>query len=305
MSNRTALVFSLSLSLFGSVGCDDATTTGSGGAGTSSSSTSKTVASGTTSATTSASGSTGSGTPNGSAGCGTTASETPGSFVAKKLDVGGVARDYFLYLPPGYDPTRAYPVVYQFHGCSSSPNKEDNNVPIEKHSGGDAIIVRGRAVGDCWDSSSNGPDVAFFDAMVAAIEAGYCADTPRRVAAGYSSGSFMTHALACARGDALRAVASIAGGQTGSNCTGDVAALLIHDQDDGTVNISASIGARDQYLAANGCAMTTQPFDPAPCMQYDGCKAGDPVVWCQTSGKGHDRQDGLAGPAFWNFLSKL
>ena len=248
--------------------------------------------------------SSGSGTM-GSVGCGHAVTEAMGQWNPKTVDVAGVTRDYFVYLPPVYDPARAYPVVYQFHGCSSNPDKESNNVPLQNESGGDAILVRGRAVADCWDTSANGPDVALFDAMVSATDAGYCADPKRRFVAGYSSGSFMTHVLACVRGAELRGVASIAGGQTGSNCTGKVAALLIHDSNDPTVNISASQGARDQYLAANGCGTTTTPFDPSPCVAYDGCTAGLPVVWCQTSGKGHDRQDALSAPAFWNFLSSL
>lgn len=306
MLNRMALGC-LVLTAIVTSGCDDTSPArggSGGGASSGSTSTGKATTAGTNS-TGSGSGSTGSGTANGSSGCGKSTTEMLGEYVPKTLDVGGVTRDYFLYLPPGYDPDRAYPVVYQFHGCSSSPDKENNNVPIEKHSGGDAIIVRGRAVENCWDTGKDGTDVAFFDAMVTTVEAGFCADTTRRFAAGYSSGSFMSHVLACARGDKLRGVATIAGGQTGSNCTGDVAALLIHDANDGQVNISASVGARDQYLAANGCGATTTPFDPAPCVAYDGCDAGLPVVWCQTAGKDHDRQDGLAGPAFWNFLSKL
>jgi poly(3-hydroxybutyrate) depolymerase len=229
--------------------------------------------------------------------------DIPDDWNAKTIDVGGATRDWFVFLPPGYDPMKPYPVVYQFHGCS--PDKESNNVPIENESKDSAIIVRGRAVADCWDTTGEGPDVKFFDAMMDAVEAGYCADVDRRFVAGYSSGSFMTHLLGCSRGALLTGVASIAGGQTGQGCTGPVAALLIHDSDDQTVNISASIGARDQYLAANHCASTTQPFDPDPCQQYDGCDAGFPVVWCQTAGHGHDRQDALAAPAFWNFFKAL
>ena len=246
----------------------------------------------------------GAGAPIGSDGCGIPLGEATGEWLPKTVDVGGATRAYFVYLPDGYDPARAYPVIYQFHGCSAPP-QENNNVPIENESGADALIVRGRAVGDCWDSSPDGPDVAFFDSMVSATEASYCADQERRFAAGYSSGSFMTHLLACVRGAELRGVASIAGGQTGAGCSGNVAALLIHDDDDGTVDISASIGARDQYLAANGCDATTTPFDPAPCVSYDGCDAGLPVVWCQTAGQDHSRQDELAAPAFWNFFSSL
>lgn len=100
-------------------------------------------------------------------------------------------------------------------------------------------------------AGANGPDVTFFDTMVATVEDAYCADSTRRFVAGYSSGAFMTHQLSCVRGDMIRGVASIAGGMGGSNCSGTVAALLIHDADDGTVNISASVNARDRYLVDN------------------------------------------------------
>ncbi len=289
--------FALSFTLACGDSSDDAT---GGTDGTSTSGTAATSGGGTTA--TGGSSTTTGGNPMGSAGCGIALAEPTGEWNAKTISVDGATREYFVYLPAGYDPMRPYLVVYQFHGCSSSPDKENNNVPIQDESGGDAIIVRGRAVGDCWDNEA---DIAFFDAMVGAIESGYCADPERRMAAGYSSGAFMTHYLACVRGAELRGVASIAGGQSGSGCTGDVAALLIHDTDDGTVNISASEGARDQHLDANGCTDATSPFDPSPCVEHQGCEAGLPVVWCQTSGNGHDRQDGLAAPAFWNFLSTL
>lgn len=230
-----------------------------------------------------------------------------GEWVAQSVDVAGTARDYWLYLPDGYDPSRAYPIVYQFHGCSDGENRQNNNPPVERESGSEAIHVRGRALGSCWETGAGGADVAFFDALIPAVEGRVCADPERRFATGYSSGAFMTHALACARGDVLRGVATIAGGQGGRSCMGSVAALLIHDTDDGTVQISASEGARDRYLEGNGCDADAPraAFDPAPCEAYAGCDARLPVVWCQTSGRGHDRQDSLAAPAFWSFLSSL
>lgn len=305
------LVASVVLPIFVACGGGSAGTTSTGGGGGSSSSngstssaTSSSQGSGGASSSSSGTG-TGAGPASGSQGCGTASADPTAQWVAKTADVSGVTRDYFVRLPAGYDETRAYPVIYQFHGCSSSAQKENNNVPVEQSSGPDAIIVRGRAVDDCWDASKSSPDVLFFDAMVAATEAAYCADTSRRFVAGYSSGAFMTHLLSCVRGDKIRGVASIAGGQGGSQCTGKVAALLIHDENDTTVQISASEAARDRYLSENGCGDTTAPFDPSPCVAYDGCDPALPVVWCQTSGKNHDRQDGFAGPAFWGFLSKL
>ena len=180
-------------------------------------------------------------------------------------------------------------------------------MPIENESGDNAILIRGRAAGQCWDNAATGPDIPYVDAMFTDTESRLCVDTGRRFAAGYSSGSFTTHVLGCTHGDMLRGVASIAGGQTGSKCTGNVAALLIHDADDTTVNISQSVSARDAYLTRNGCDVNAArtPFDPSPCESYAGCPAALPVVWCQTSGQGHSRQDGLAAPAFWHFFSGL
>jgi len=62
---------------------------------------------------------------------------------------------------------------------------------------------------------------------------------------------------------------------------------------------------RRLLLALNHCGTTTVAEDPAPCVRYQGCDPGLPVVWCQTSGKLHDRQDNLAPGAFWKFFSGL
>lgn len=243
----------------------------------------------------------------GSEGCGVDSGEATEEWLPKTVTVASVEREYFVRLPPGYDVSRPYPVVYQFHGCSDQATKENNHPPLDGQVGADAILVRGRAVDNCWESAADGPDVAFFDALVAATEGGYCADVERRFATGYSSGAFMTHRLSCERGDVLRGVATIAGGLGGNGCVGQVAALLIHDVDDPQVGIAQSEAARDRYLEDNGCEppAPTTPWDHAPCEIYAGCDAAYPVVWCQTTGMGHSRQDSLAAPAFWDFLSGL
>ena len=242
-----------------------------------------------------------------SSGCGKTTTAAPSTWVKRTLTVKGAPRDVFVFLPAGYDPARKYPVVYQLHGCSTAAERETNVVPIEKNSGAEAILVRGRAAGNCWETAETGPDVPYFDAMLEDVEGAFCVSTERRFVTGYSSGSFLAHRLACIRGDKLRGVATIAGGQAGSDCKGSVAALLIHDANDKTVNISQSETTRDSHLKRNGCASppTSTPTKSPPCVEYVGCNDGKPVVWCPTAGKDHDRQDALAAPIFWSFLSSL
>lgn len=50
---------------------------------------------------------------------------------------GSSNRPYAVRLPNDYDPTRAYPVVMLLHGCTSGTN----NLPMDRHTGEDAILV--------------------------------------------------------------------------------------------------------------------------------------------------------------------
>lgn len=243
-----------------------------------------------------------------SAGCGRAASQALNEWVEQPTkNIASVERHWWVRLPENYEPTRAYPVVFMFHGCSSATN----NVPMQNVTGDDAILVRGAGVSDgiCWDASSNGPDLAFFDQMLADVLANTCADTSRVFAAGYSSGAWLINMLECKRGDRLRATGTVAGGTPGrpSGCVGRVARIFIHDVDDTSNRIDGNYAERDRLLELNHCDAGSAPVpeDPAPCARYQGCDEGYPVIWCETSGKGHDRQDALAPKAFWKLFSEL
>jgi polyhydroxybutyrate depolymerase len=236
----------------------------------------------------------------GSSGCGESTSLASGTYVERMVD----GRQYFIRLPNGYDPSRPYPTIFEHHGCSSSANRETNVVPLAAQVGDDAIIVRGRAEENCWDTNVSSDDFAYADAVREDVSARYCVDEAHRYLAGYSSGAFMANALACARGEHFRGVAVIAGGGAGgASCTPNVAALVIHDQNDGTVNISNGRAARDAYADRNGCSDQTSSVDPSPCVAYAGCEA--PVLYCETTGRDHDRQDAFAAPVFWDFFASL
>jgi poly(3-hydroxybutyrate) depolymerase len=224
-----------------------------------------------------------------------------------KLNVAGTDRQWWVWLPTGYDPAKAYPLVFNFHGCSSS----DNIVPMQKVTGDKAILVRATGISDgvCWDANANGNDVKFFDQMLADVVAKRCVDTGRVFATGYSSGSWLVNTLECERGDKLRATGTVSGGTYGdkSKCKGKYARIFIHDADDTTNRIDqGNDKERDRLIAANHC-MSSDPVmePPPPCARYQGCDAGYPVIWCQTTGKMHDRQDALAPGAFWGLFSSL
>jgi poly(3-hydroxybutyrate) depolymerase len=241
-----------------------------------------------------------------SLGCGTSSTQTLGQFVESMVMTSGANRPYSVRLPTGYSPMRAYPVIVLLHGCGGGTN----NVAMEKSTGADAILIRGTgsAAGTCWDTKASGPDVAFFDAMVLDVKKRFCTDEHRFFAVGYSSGSWLANQLTCIRADVLRGAGTVTGGESASGqCGGPVARIFIHDEGDNDNQISGSVKARDRQLTQNMCdkSATPQAVDPSPCKLYQGCAAGYPVEWCQTTGQGHNRQDSLAGPAFWNFFKAL
>ena len=241
-----------------------------------------------------------------SMGCDQATAQAPNQWVDSMVMTGGAARPYSVRLPSNYDQKRAYPVVVLLHGCGSGTN----NVPMEKATGADAILVRGTgsAASTCWDTSANGPDVAFFDAMVLDVKARFCADEQRLFIVGYSSGSWLVNQLACIRTDVVRGGASVSGGESSNGkCGSPVARIFIHDTTDTDNAIAGGEKARDRQLTQNSCSQpaVATPVDPSPCTLYQGCTAGDPVEWCQTSGKAHGRQDDFAPSTFWNFFKAL
>lgn len=244
-----------------------------------------------------------------SMGCGTAATDTPGSFVLHDTTAGGFDRSYYVRLPGGYDPMRAYPLMIIGPGCGGSG---DMAIPVQNETGDDAIVVglniSSEASGrDCFMTESpESPELDYFDVVYSEVTSGYCVDTERVFYGGFSSGSWLAYLLGCARADKIRAHGNVAGGPAPiPECAGKVAAIMIHDENDGSNNIGGGEAARARVLDQNGCTGTdTEMWDAQypMCQKYSGCPAEYPVVWCQTSGVNHSPQDELSAPVFWKFL---
>lgn len=230
------------------------------------------------------------------------------------------ARNYYVWLPANYDPTRAYTTVFLGHGCGGNGSTV---LPMQNASKGNAIIVGLSAVGQCFmTSAADSPEIPFFDAVLAQVESTLCVDKNHVFIAGFSSGSWLANLIGCARAGIVRGQGNATGGLPPvPTCSGPIAAMLAHDENDPANNISGGEAARDRILKINGCSLTeTMPYDPhlGPndtdlqghpilCVQYQGCPAAYPVVWCPTMGQGHSDQvgTGLSVPGFWNFWEAL
>jgi len=219
------------------------------------------------------------------------------------LEVGGDARSYLVLVPASLDARVRAPVLLGFHGGSGTAENAHRSYGLA----GDepALYVYPQAIswpeagGVAWNVDPNGHDLPYFDALLADLGEKYCIDTTRVFAAGQSNGAFFVNALGCYRPDAIRAIASVAGGGPPGQCSGSVSAMIIHGTADTTVAIEKGTFSRDYWLAANGCTgAASMPDDIAACARYSGC--AEPVLWCEHGG-GHAWPD-FAGAAIRQFV---
>jgi polyhydroxybutyrate depolymerase len=241
-------------------------------------------------------------------GCGRSGAAT-GVLSSEQIEIEGTARTYVLSIPTDYQANRAYPLVFAWHGLGGSGSGARAYFRIEQQGKGNALFVYPDGLpnddGNAgWDLAVNGVDVTLFDELVTKIGASHCVDRSRVFSTGHSFGGFFTERLGCSRGEALRAIAPVAGGPPFggmTNCTSSVAAWITHGSNDETVEIETGEAGRDLWLEANGCGMTTTTTAPEPCVAYDGCQ--EPVHWCVHE-DGHNWPS-FAGAAIWSFFSSL
>ena len=257
-----------------------------------------------------------------SLGCGKAPALEPGNFAS----VTAAGRPGWIRIPNGYDPMRAYPVVFVWKGCSAAGV---TSYGLENTVGDDAIIAQGDFPpgADCYDTGDGAAfvDLPVFDALLAELETNYCVDQAHVFSVGFSSGAWLTQLLACQRGDVLRGIGTIAGAfkptflNGAAACKGDgLSAFMVSDLDDHNNPFydedkdgdSVEV-AVNHWLVANGCSETTWSLqaglpttpDESVCRAYAGCGA-NPVKLCLTSGKGHAAQESLSMPGFWQLFGE-
>ena len=237
-----------------------------------------------------------------SAGCGRSAQGSD-SFDNRTQRIGDRDRSYHVRVPSSYDPQRAYPLVFRWHGRGG--NGLSGGLDIERAAGSGAIVVAADGVDNSWSFGTTANDLQLFDSMLSAMSEQYCIDLGRVFAYGFSAGGGMTNLLGCERADKLRATASIASfDRADARCESvPLAAWFRHDQSDPASPYAGGRSARDRLVRRNGCSRETTMVNG--CAQYVGCRPGHPVVWCETNGRGHDIAGDSAPAAVWQFFSTL
>ncbi|MBT4917373.1 hypothetical protein HN709_00115 [Candidatus Peregrinibacteria bacterium] len=253
-----------------------------------------------------------------SLGCG---KSSPG-IVPSTFMVDGTERDAIVVIPSDYDKDKAIPLVFAFHGRTNSNDDVKKYYGIEKPSGGNAIFVypagiqgsSGYTWSDGGDSSGDLRDYEFFDVMFEEISENYCVDLDKVYGVGHSLGAWFTNSLSCARGDVLRAVGTLGGSRSNSECTGPVAAMQWHNPNDELASFAGAETTRDWYLAQNQCSQGYDSVSPfwGNCVQYEGCSDIAPVIFCPHENDYDSRGNyythnwpKATGEEIWNFFESL
>lgn len=218
-----------------------------------------------------------------SAGCDLADPEPPRGMAS--LMVRGLPADYLVTLPDGYTGDTPLPLIFGFHGRARTflEFEQIDATGIDQELGSRAIMVYPQAQGgEGWTNPEElPPSIEFFEALYQVMLSNYCVDTSHVFAVGHSSGGFFSHILACRYGERLRGIGVVAGTLLENDCTGYVAALMIHGIRDSVVETSRGESARDFLLTRNGCTPDTEPGPDPHCVTYQGCEPGLPIAWCE------------------------
>ncbi|MEK7705326.1 MAG: PHB depolymerase family esterase [Myxococcota bacterium] len=265
--------------------------------------------------------------PHSSAGCGLAGSGGSQTFT---VIIDGTERTYEVQFPTPYSPSTPLALVFYFHwhgGTIADVLALDEpaiwDVPGAATS---AVFAWPQGLPDAngepeWDLSCTGVDMAFFDAMVTAIGDSHCIDLHRVFSTGFSSGADISNALACCRGDVLRAVAPASGYGLGSasSCTSaDTPAVRFSygtadtaypqsELQDVITWYRGELGCTDAYdiVAVAPCSSTwtgDASTVTCACKSYHGCTK--PMVACEFVDMPHTHADGWREDT-WAFFSSF
>jgi hypothetical protein len=261
------------------------------------------------------------GKPSGmSSGCGKTVTEPSGQWTTHDTTVmvdakfaAQAKRRYFTNPPKTYDPNKPWPLTFWGNGCGTGSTAEGEPLMGGPASAG-SVQVQVLAFKGCFSAGPDGdnadsPELPYFDQVLSEVEAEYCIDKSKVYVSGYSSGAWFTGLMACNRAQVLAGIGLAAGGLQLNHdpCTGQTAGIIVRGQGDTGTPEAQTLALVNSLVMRNGCSMNTMPWDPGekafnsgPCVEYQGCQAGFPVVYCAVPG-GHTDGGSITSQGFWKF----
>ena len=251
---------------------------------------------------------------------------------ARIVTAGGVDRCYYLYTPPGYDPSQPAPLVVSFHGFMSNPDSHGLITHWHQLAAEEGFLLaypQGSGYPQRWNAApgwavDDVDDVQFFLDIVADVSAAASVDPARVYVSGFSNGGGMAERVGCELADQVAAMGTVAGAvRSMEECSPSrpVPAMVFHGTADPVViyeggevehvlirTIAESIGASITFMGAewvgtwatlNGCDPTPEALAPSGGvrgLRYTGCRNDAEVIFYAINEGGHTWPGGFPIP---------
>src|SRR5580704_1802939 len=232
------------------------------------------------------------------------------------LDVGGLARQYFVHVPPSYDGKTKVPLVLVLHGATQSAESIERMSALSATADKEtflAVYPKGTGRLPAWNAGAccayamenHIDDVGFLRALIARVERDYAVDPKRIFSTGISNGGMMSYRLACEAADQIAAIAPVEGSQD-LDCrpSRPVSVIVFHGTADrlvpfeggstpfqlGSHRSDAPVSTTVAFWAKqNGCSPAPQRDDSATVHveTYSGCRDGSGVALYAIQGGHH------------------
>lgn len=213
--------------------------------------------------------------------------------VIDSIFVGGVYRNYRLYVPAIYTGATARPLIINMHGYTSNANAQQlysNFMPIADTANFLMVYPNGTLLSGqpFWNAGISGAlvnDIAFLSALIDSLDLTYNINLNRVYSTGMSNGGYMSHTLACELSNRITAIASVTGSifttQYGTNChpTRPVPVMQIHGTSDPTVPYAGNSGSMHidtvvkYWVKKNNCNPVATFSNVPNTSTTDGCTA--------------------------------
>lgn len=234
-----------------------------------------------------------------SPGCGLAAEG--GHFAGLTTLVEGVERSYDMFVPTPYDADEPHAVIFSYHGAGGTANTDQFRLD-QNSTANDGFSINVAPQGwpsQEWDTNHFVPfnleaSVQVFDQVLDELAAERCVDLNRVFVIGHSNGGQMAFHLGCLRGDRVRAIFPSGGrcfsygpglcdpyhGPNSQLCSGPVKVMSVMGELDVTRHADEEATLAG-FRARQGCDAVSEPVEPSPCLEFQGCNPGEEVASCR------------------------
>jgi polyhydroxybutyrate depolymerase len=238
----------------------------------------------------------------------------------------GEQREYLLYVPKGYNPTKPVPLVITLHTSMSWDNSAmaiSRWNAVAEENGFIVVYPEGTGFGPkSWEMAGSEtparmPDVIYLSALIDKLEGSYNIDPTRIYANGMSNGGGMAFVLSCTLSDRIAAVGLVSAGlDPGWNWCPDhrpVPVISFHGTADpvcpyngGWSKLAGGTfpsvpGFMATWSRRNHCGPLIESTIGAEVtrLQYTACADNADVQLYSVKGEGHQWPGGQRVPAEW------